>query len=183
MIVQFLLYTPAFALLAPSVLVTRALLGSFPGVLKALAFRFTLPQISRETGVRILIPVALTGLLGGAAWPAELFWLIWLSPLILLIALQLLWHESTIFSALKSGDFGRIVCTMIAGVMVCNIGAIFFQSHAYLQINLPNMQVVQLSFALFGLLCLQLGDLLAENWRGKAATKKFPIPVVVKNSP
>jgi len=39
--------------------------------------------------------------------------------------------------------------------------------------------------ALFGLLCLQVGDVVAENWRGKKRTdvfkkKPFPIPVVSK---
>ena len=179
MIVQFLLYTPAFAMLAPSVLVTRALLGSFPGVLRALAFRFTLPQISRETGVRVLLPLALTGLVAGAALPAELYWLIWLSPLLLLVALQLLWHEKTIFNALKSGNFGRLVCTALSGILVCNIAAIFYQSHAFLQINLPNMQLVQFSFVLFGLLCLQLGDVLAA----KPDTQNFQSQAPLKNSP
>jgi len=39
---------------------------------------------------------------------------------------------------------------------------------------------------LFGLLCLQLGDVIAENWRGRKRAglfqqkKKFPIPVIVR---
>jgi len=46
--------------------------------------------------------------------------------------------------------------------------------------------MAQAGFVVFGLLCLQLSDVLAENWRGKSRTalfkgkKKFPIPVVVK---
>jgi hypothetical protein len=41
------------------------------------------------------------------------------------------------------------------------------------------------SLAVFGLLCLQLGDVVAEHWRGKSRSevfkrKPFPIPVVSK---
>ena len=53
-------------------------------------------------------------------------------------------------------------------------------------INLSHPFYAQLGYVIFGLLCLQLGDVIAENWRGKKRTelfqqkKKFPIPVVVK---
>lgn len=187
-LMQFLLYTPLFALLAPAVLVTRALLGSFPVLLKALTCRLTFPVASGETLARILLPLAIAGLLGGAAAPAKLAWLFWASPLILLMAMQLLWHESTIFTRLKSGDWGRIVCTALSGITVGNLALISYQSNASLSINFANTLYAQAGFALFGLLCLQLGDVIAENWRGKSRTamysqkKKFPIPVVVKKS-
>lgn len=187
-LMQFLLYTPLFALLAPAVLVTRSLLGSFPVLLKALTCRITFPVTTGETLARILLPLAIVGLLGGAASPAKLAWLLWASPLILLMAMQLLWHESTIFARLKSGDWGRIVCTALSGITVGNLAVISYQSNASLSINFANTLYAQAGFALFGLLCLQLGDVIAENWRGKSRTamysqkKKFPIPVVVKKS-
>jgi hypothetical protein len=185
-LVQILLYTPLFAMLAPAVLVTRALLGSIPGLLKALTCRFTFAASQGETLARIYIAIAIFGLLGGAAWPGKLFWLMWLSPLLLLLALQFLWHESSIFSGLKSGDWGRVVCTALSGISVGNLAVITYQSSANLTIHLPNTLLAQAGFALFGLTCLQLSDVIAENWRGKSRTtlfqqkKKFPIPVVVK---
>lgn len=183
-VVQILLYTPLFALLAPAVLVTRALLASFPGLLKTMTIRASLPVSSGETSARVLLGLALIGLLAGAAWPEKLYWLLWTSPLLLLISLQLFWHESSIFSGLKSGDWGRVICTALSGIAVGNLALISYQTNAILTINLPNMQ--QAGFALFGLTCLQLSDVIAENWRGKSrplpAKKKFPIPVVVKNS-
>ncbi|MFA6971535.1 MAG: hypothetical protein WC208_09060 [Gallionella sp.] len=188
LIVQILLYTPLFALLAPAVLITRALLGSFPGLLKALTCRIALPAASGETLARILLPLAVFGLLGGAAWPAKLFWLLWVSPLLLLVAMQFLWHESSIFAGGKSGDWGRILCTALSGIAVGNLAVISYQANASLTINLSNTMLAQAGFAVFGLTCLQLGDVIAENWRGKSRTamfqqkKKFPIPVVVKKS-
>ncbi len=186
---QLLLYSALFALLAPAVLSTRALLGTFPGLLKRLAHGITLPIVSGATLAYSLLPVAVLGLLGGAAWPQHLFWLLWIAPLLLLVALQLLWDESTIFSGLKSGDWGRVICAALAGMIVGNFSVLSYQaSGGKLIINLPHPLFAQLGYVVFGLLCLQLGDVVAENWRGKKRgdlfqqKKKFPIPVVVKKS-
>ena len=184
---QLLLYTALFALLAPAVLSTRALLGRFPGLLKRLAHGIALPLVSDETLIYSLLPLAVLGLLGGAAWPQHVFWLLWIAPLLLLVGLQLLWNESTIFSGLKSGDWGRVICAALAGMIVGNFSVLSYQaSGGKLIINLPHPLLAQVGYVVFGLLCLQLGDVVAENWRGKKRgevfpqKKKFPIPVVGK---
>ena len=180
-----LLATPLFALLAPAILVTRAWLACFPGLLKFLTFRNTLPVTGGETQARILLACALLGLSGGAAWPEQLNWLLWGAPLLLLISMQLFWHESTIFARVKSGDWGRVACTALSGILVGNLAVLSYQTTA--TIHLPN-QLTQAGFVLFGLTCLQLSDVVAENWRGKSRAalfsekKKFPIPVIVKKS-
>lgn len=186
---QILLVTMLFALLAPAVLVTRALLGSFPGLLKRLARGKSLPAPGREPVALTLMTLAMLGLLGGGAWPEKLFWLLWAAPLLLLLALQLLWHENTIFSGLKSGDWGRVICATLAGLLVGNLAAISYQAAGgRLIIESPSLLFTQFGYALFGLLSLQLSDIIAENWRGKQRSelfkqkKKFPIPVVVKKS-
>jgi len=184
---QLLLCTLLFALLAPAALTTRALIGSFTGLLKRLARGISLPLSGSESRAFGLLSLVALGLLGGAAWPAQLFWLLWTAPLLLLVALQLLWHESTVFSGLKSGDWGRVVCAMLSGMAVGNLAVISHQTAGgSLTLNLPHPLLAQLGYALFGLLCLQLGDIIAEYWRGKQRPslsqkrKKFPIPVVVK---
>jgi len=186
-VLQLLLYTPLFALLVPAVLSTRALLGASEGLLKRLSRGIALPAPDGETLAFGLVPIAALGLLGGAVWPAQLFWLLWIAPLLLLVALQLLWHESTIFSGLKSGDWGRVICAALAGITVGNLAAISYQAGGgNLTGNLPDPLIAQLGYAVFGLLSLQLGDVIAENWRGKKRgnlfqhKKKFPIPVIVK---
>lgn len=181
---QLLLCTLVFALLAPATLITRALIGSFASLLKFLARGIRLPTTTAEHPPFGLLSVAAMGLLAGAAWPAQIFWLFWVAPLLLLVALQLLWHESTVFSALKSGDWGRVVCASLAGMAVGNLAVVSYQAAGgSLAINLPSALLAQPGYALFGLLCLQLGDIIAENWRGKqrpGKKKKFPIPVVVE---
>lgn len=175
-----------FATLAPAILSIRALLGSFASLLKLLSRNFAAPSPAHDTAAIILIPLAFIGLLGGVAWPATLFWLFWLAPLLLLLALQLLWHESSIFTGLADGDWSRIVTAAISGLIVCNVALITFElAGGTLLIDLPNMAFQQLGYALFGLISLQLGDVIAEAWRGKTRAevfkkKSFPIPVVVK---
>lgn len=183
---QLLLYTLLFALLAPAVLIIRALLGSFSGLLKWLARGLVLPVHGGESTGIFLVSVAVLGLLGGGAWPAQMDWLMWLSPLLLLTALQLLWNESTIFSGLKSGDWGRVICAALAGIIVGNLVSIIYHAGGGNQTFTLHNMPAQLGYMLFGLLCLQLGDVIAENWRGKKRAgpfqkkKKFPIPVIVR---
>lgn len=180
---QIVFDTLLFALLAPAVLSLRALLGSFAGLLKLLARGPSIPAPSAETQAFILAPLAVLGLIGGAAWPAQLFWLLWLAPLLLLTALQLLWHESTIFTGLKSGDWGRVVCAAVSGPVIGNLAVFGYQAAGgELQVD---PLLAQPGYMLFGLLCLQLGDVIAEQWRGKTRfelfkRKPFPIPVTTK---
>jgi len=188
-VLQLLLYTPLFATLAPAVLSTRTLLGSLPGALKQLSRGIALPALKGETLIFSMTAIIVTGLLGGTVWPDQLFWLLWLSPLLLLVTLQLLWHESTIFDGLASGNWGRVVFACLSGIIVTNFVIFAYQTNGgIIKIDLPNLLFAQLGFAIFGMLCLQLGDIIAENWRGKQRgemfrqKKKFPIPIVVKKN-
>jgi len=182
---QLLFSTLLFALLAPTALSLRAFFGSFAGMLRRLARGPVLPMLADDTLVFLLSPLAIAGLLGGAAWPEQLSWLLWLAPLLLLGTLQLLWQESTIFAGLKYGDWGRVVHVALSGLIVCNL-AVWSYDYAGGNFNLylPGW-LAQLGYALFGLLALQLGDVVAENWRGKSRgeifkRKPFPIPVTTR---
>ena len=188
MIMQLLLYSPLFAMLVPAVLITRNLLGTSSGLLKALTNMPSLPTLRGESAFFILAPISTIGFAGSAVWPEQLFWLQWISPLLLLAALQLLWNESTIFSALTSGNWGRMICAALAGIIVGNFVVFAFQYNGGdVNILVSPASLVQLGFIVYGLTCLQLSDLIAENWRGKQRhelfpKKKFPIPIIVKTS-
>lgn len=185
-IAGMLIMTALFALLLPTVLGLRTLLASLPGLLQRLARLPAMPALSANHTVNVLAPLALLGLIGGAAWPEFLFWLMWLAPLLLLIALQALWHERSIFAELVTGDWGRVLCAALSGIIVCNVAMLaFLLGGGTLIVQVPNAVFAQLGYALFGLLCLQLGDVIAEYWRGKTRgevfpRKTFPIPVVSK---
>jgi hypothetical protein len=185
-ITGMLILNALFALLLPTVLGLRTLLASLPGLLQRLARLPAMPSLSASHTVNVLAPLALLGLLGGAAWPEYLFWLMWLAPLLLLIALQALWHERSIFAELATGDWGRVLCAALSGIVVCNVAVMAFRfGGGTLIVQVPNAAFAQLGYALFGLLSLQLGDVIAEYWRGKTRgevfkRKSFPIPVVSK---
>ncbi len=186
-ILQALLYSPLFALLVPAVLCTRALIAALPGLLKRLSNRLFFTPPAASTLATIFIALAIVGLLGGALWTTQLLSLFWCSPLLLLMGLQCLWHESTFFSGLKTGDNGRIICSALAGLLVGNFVLFVYQNNGgILSINI-NQFFLQTGLVIFAWTGMQLGDVVAENFRGKPRTelfkakKKFPIPVVVKN--
>lgn len=183
-VMQALLYTPLLALLAPAVLCTRAFIAALPNVLKMLSSRHTFTPPPADKLAYIFITLAAVGLAGGATWPAQMTLLFWLAPLLLLAGLQLLWSESTIFSSLKSGEYGRIICAALAGSIVGNFALFAYVSNGGL-LTIASSSLKQIGLLVFGLLCMQLADVVAENWRGKKRSdlykkKKFPIPVVVK---
>ncbi len=124
-------------------------------------------------------------MLGGTIWIDQLGWLFWLSPLLLLAALQLLWHESTIFSGLPQGDWSRILLGAASGILVGGIALATYRSSGGASTSPQPPGNCSSALALFGLLCLQLGDVVAEHWRGKPRgevfkRKSFPIPIVTK---
>jgi hypothetical protein len=183
-VMQGLLYTPLFAMLAPAVLFTRAFIAALPNVLKVTSSHHTFTPPSADKLAFGLLGLGTLFLLGAAAVPASYVLLIWSAPLLLLMGLQLLWNESTVFSGLKTGDNGRLICAALAGVVVGNFALFAYHSNGGL-ILLESTWTAQLGMLLFGLLCMQLADVLAESWRGKKRSdlypkKKFPIPVVVK---
>ena len=146
-------------------------------LVRAVALRFRVLDLPAERKVHEVA----TPLLGGAA--LQHAWLLWMSPLLLLLALQLLWHESTIFDVLREGDWGRLVCAALSGLIVGNLGVAIYGAAGGMTEN--NLLSAQSGYLLFGLLCLQLGDVIAEQWRGKTRAqvfkkKPFPIPVVKK---
>lgn len=180
-----LVQTLVFAALVPAVLLTRAWLGSFPGLLKRLSHLHTLPTPGHDSATFVLIAWTLLLLMSCTAWPAYISGLMWLAPLLLLFSLQLLWHESTILAGLPHGDWGRVVCAALAGIVVGDLALAVLLLADGAPLQMPNLFFLQLGCALFGLLCLQLGDVIAEQWRGKTRAqvfkkKVFPIPIVVK---
>ena len=171
--------------LLPAILISRLWLAGLPGLVRLGTRRFALPALPPDTAAILLIFVALTGLLGGTIWTDRLGWLFWLSPLLLLVALQLLWNESTIFSGLAQGDWSRVLLGATSGIVVGGFAlAVYRLSGGSLYLATGTWQLL-VGLAVFGLLCLQIGDAVAEHWRGKPRgevfkKKIFPISVVSK---
>ncbi len=171
--------------LLPVILISRLWLA---GLARLSTRRFALPALPPATAAILLLLTALCGLLLGPIWVDRLGWLFWLSPLLLLAALQLLWNESTIFSGLAQGDWSRILLGAASGILVGGFAlAVYRLSGGSVYLATDTWQLLA-GLAVFGLLCLQIGDAVAENWRGKPRgevfkRKTFPIPVVTKKDP
>jgi hypothetical protein len=172
-------------LLLPTVLVARQWLAGLPGLIRLSTRRFALPAVPAEAAAKTMLFAALLGLMLGPIHSHELGWLLWLSPLLLLVALQLLWNESTVFSGLTQGDWSRVLLGGFSGFLVCGVALAAYRL-AGGALYLPSGTLPLLvSFAEFGLLALQLGDIVAEHWRGKPRgevfkKKPFPVSVVSK---
>lgn len=171
--------------LLPAVLITRLWLAGLPGLVKLSTRKFALPEVSAEIAAKILLLAALAGLLGGVIWISQLAWLFWLAPLLLLATLQLLWHENTVFSGLPQGDWSRVLLGAVAGIVVGRVALASYRWSGGAIYLTANTWQLLFGLAVFGLLCLQLGDVVAEYWRGKPRSevfkkKQFPIPIVTK---
>jgi hypothetical protein len=168
--------------LLPVILISRLWLA---GLMRLSTRRFALPALPPATAAVLLLLIALGGLLVGTVWGQRLGWLFWLSPLLLLAALQLLWNESTIFTGLAQGDWSRILLGAASSILVGGFAlAVYRLSGGSLYRATGTLQLLA-GLAVFGLLCLQIGDAVAENWRGKPRgevfkRKTFPISVVTK---
>jgi hypothetical protein len=169
--------------LLPAVQVTRAALSTQHWLLK-LASRFmpAVPAPKPEPTSLALLALTGAGLMGGVVRP-ELALLLWCAPLFLLLALQLLWHEHTLFSGLPRGDWQRPLLAALAGLIVGELVLTVYLVTAA-DPFLPGSQEAWFA-ALCGLLTAQLNELVASGWRGKPRgelfkRKTFPIPVVVK---
>lgn len=179
-----LIVSVLFAVVMPAMLVTRAWLATFPPLVKLLARSApTLPAWRAEPTALWLLTLALVGLMGGVARPQLLAVLLWGSPLFLLLALQLLWHENTLFSGVPQGDWQRPVLAAISGLVVGGWVLACYASSGGIVTQIAPLAWA--GFALFGLIAAQLNELIASGWRGKPRgevfkRKAFPIPVVVK---
>jgi hypothetical protein len=173
------------AALLPAVSVTRLWLAGLPGLLRLSTRKLALPALPAAAAAITLSLAVMIGLLAGTIWIEHLSWLFWLSPLLLLAALQLLWHENTVFSGLAQGDWSRVLLGTVSGIVVGGIAlATYRLSGGAIYLAADTWQLI-VGLAVLGMLCLQVGDIVAENWRGKKRAdvfrkKPFPIPVVTK---
>lgn len=174
------------ALLMPAILMIRQTLGS--GLTARFAHLPSLPALAPEPVTAVLLALAVCGLMGGATWPHALELPFWLAPLLLLVALQLAWHESTVFDGLKKGDWSRPVLGALSGMLAGFLAALAYHLAGGELSGFAGTPQSYALFAIFGLFALQLGDVIAELWRGKTRgevfkRKPFPIPVVTRKEP
>ena len=106
----------AFSTVLPAVLSTCELLSSF-SIFTKHSYRQPL-TLSQSNGlIRSLTIFGILCLIGLALWPNYFFSLLWIGPLLVMLALQLCWDESTIVSALRNGRWQAITIPACAALL------------------------------------------------------------------
>jgi len=118
----FFLATLPFSTVLPGVLATRELLQTFPlfqeGYEKFMPFRFE--RKDQRPAAAALLGMAAAGLALIGVFPSLLYPLLWVSPLVVIVCLQVLRGEKTVFSRIKDGNWAVVVCSGVAA-LVCGI--------------------------------------------------------------
>lgn len=166
--------TLPFATVLPAVLSTRELLASLPWLSPGLqsAWRINLPHPK-------LVATAVLVLAGGTlvaigVWPEVLFPALWLAPLLLITALQVIANEPTIFEPVSRGDWSRLWQAAVAALVCGFFWELWnYKSLVHWQYSVPFVQRFRLfhmpvlgyaGYLAFGLECLALACLLDRAW-------------------
>ena len=115
---EYVLYaTLSFSTVLPAVTSTREFILSFP-VIQRKYHHFLPLRLSHpgKWGAFILCAAA-AGLAGLSVWPDLLFALLWISPLLILVSLQAILKEPTIFSPLAHGDWRGVLSWALAALI------------------------------------------------------------------
>lgn len=178
----FLLATPPYATVLPAVLSTAEWIASYPfwgrpreGLLP---LKVKKPRVVALT---VLLLSAL-GLCGIGVRPSYLFPLLWLSPLTIILSLQVLLGEETVFSALKTGDWRPVLIPALAGLFCGFFWEMWnYYSLARWEYAVPFVHRFQIfempllgyaGYLPFGLECTVIADQLARLWPVKKGDRR-----------
>lgn len=172
--------TLPFATVLPAVLSTAEWLTACPRLSAGLDHFPTINLSGRRQWGWVMLGGAAAGLLGIGLWPDYLFPLVWVAPLLVMTALQLIRGEATIFDETARGDW-RTLWTVALAALIC--GGFWemwnFYSLAHWKYAVPFVQGVTVfhmpllgyaGYVPFGLECVAVADLcLARKFSGGVA--------------
>lgn len=163
----------AFATVLPAVLSTYALLLTFPvlgtGLTQQVRVRMKHP---RSVALGVLL-VAGAGLFVLGIWPNLSFGLVWVAPLLIILAVQTLTGGKTILAPLRFGDWRPVITAAIAS-LICgffwemwNIGSLARWAYAIPYVDRFRVFAMPIlgygGYLPFGLECLAVGQLVLGN--------------------
>jgi len=112
--------TVSFSTVLPAVLGTYELLAAYPRLAAGLRSSVPVRVPWREEAAFVGLAASAVGLAGVGVWPDYLYPLLWLSPLVMLVSLQALNRQGTVFAGLRHGDWRRVVLLGLAA-LVCGL--------------------------------------------------------------
>jgi hypothetical protein len=165
--------TLAFATVLPAVLSTTEWLRSYPA-LGAHRFRLAVQVQNRRLAAAAALLAAGAGLLFLGVWPDYLFPLLWIAPLVLIVALQVLRGEPTVFAPLARGNW-RIVALPALAALLCGLLWEMWNAYSYARwvYTVPFVQGFEIfempllgyaGYLPFGLECVVIAGLLKSDW-------------------
>ena len=172
----FVYATLCFSTVLPAVLGTRDVIENTVwlqnGFRRFIPIRLPRPQLTAWT----VLLLACAGLTGIGVWPNGLYPLLWLSPLLIISAFQVLMHDDLIFSGLAQGDW-RPIISSAAAALICGV---FWETWNYYSLakwkySIPFVQRYPLfempvlgyaGYLPFGLECALIGSILAKHIPG-----------------
>ncbi len=172
--------TLPFATVLPAVLGTRELLTTFPGINGGLENVWSMTSKHLKRIAWILLMLSAVGLAAIGVWPNALFSLLWLAPLALITALQIIRDEKTILDGPVKGDWREIWQGALAGLVCGFFWEMWnFGSLAHWEYSVPLVQRFEIfhmpllgysGYLPFGLECLAVAKLLDVLWQRKRRT-------------
>jgi len=108
--------TPPFSTVLPAVLSTKVWLAEAPWIREGFKdyIRIDLPRPRIWAWAALM--AAGMGLLAIGVWPDYLFWLLWVSPLLILTGFQVLSGEQNVLSGIAGGDWRLVISSSAAGL-------------------------------------------------------------------
>ena len=166
--------TAAYSTVLPAVMSTVDLLQSFSGLLCP---RFQRPFVlgNRKTCAGVVLALAASGLVAIAAWPNYCYPLLWLSPLLILVSLQVLLSAENLVEKLERGYWHVVTLPALAGLL-CGFFWEMWNQYSYPKwaYSIPYVQRFRifempvlgyLGYLPFGLECFVIADLVARCLR------------------
>lgn len=163
--------TIAFSTVLPAVMSTAELLQSYPA-LRRTRFQRPLFLRNRRAQAGVILAVASCGLICVAIWPDDWYPMLWLSPLLILVSVQVLLHEGSVLEKLERGEWDAVTLPALAA-LICGLFWEMWNNYSYPKwvYSIPYVQRFQIfempllgyfGYLPFGLQCSVVADLVAR---------------------
>jgi hypothetical protein len=163
--------TVAFSTVLPAVMSTAELLQSYP-TLRRTRLRRGLVLGNRRMYAGAMLILASCGLIGVAVSPDDWYPLLWVSPLLILVSLQVLFNEENLLQKLERGEWHVVTLPALAA-LVCGFFWEMWNQYSYPKwvYCIPYVQRFEifempllgyLGYLPFGLQCCAVADLVAR---------------------
>ena len=162
--------TLPFSTVLPAVMSTRQWLLSFKWVRQAYESFNSLRFSYHHQSALFVLALSAAGLAGVGVWSNYIFPLLWVSPLLIIICLQEMMKESSIFSQIAEGDWSGAVAAALAAMVCGGFWEMWnYFSLAKWQYSIPLVHRFQIfempllgyaGYLSFGLECAVIGGML-----------------------